>query len=421
MSILLKNARIIAEGNSNHSKSLDILIEGGKIVEIGKNISTKNNAKIIEAEGLYVSSGWMDMQAVACDPGFEHKETLDSLIQCAASGGFTAVCIHNDNNPAIHGKSQIEYILNKTKNKVVDVYPSGTVTVDAKGKDLAEMFDMHQSGAIAFSDHKHAISDSGMLMRALQYSNNAGSFIITHCNDKNISHGGQMNEGEVSVSLGLKGIPPLAEELMMERNISILEYTGGKIHFPTITTKGSVDLVKKAKAAGLNVTAGVAVANLLLDDSVLKEFDTNYKLDPPLRNKKDVQALRNAVDNGTIDVIVSDHYPQDMEGKEVEFDHAETGMISLQTAFSCAVEALKEENINTIVKCFTNGPRNILGLENPEIKEGETANLTLFTLKDQTTLTEKNNHSLSRNSPFFNKTLKGKVIGVINGSKSFFN
>lgn len=421
MSILLKNAKVIAEGNSNNNKVLDILIEGGKIIEIGKNLQAKGNDRVIEADGLCVSAGWLDLQAVSCDPGFEHKEDLESLIACAAAGGFTGVCVHNENQPAIHGKSQIEYILNKTRNKVVDVYPSGTITVDAKGKDLSEMYDMQNSGAVAFSDHKHAIKDSGMLMRALQYSNNAGSFIITHCNDQNISHGGQMNEGEVSVSLGLKGIPPLAEELMVERNISILEYAGGRIHFPTISTKGSVDLIKKAKAAGLNVTAGVAVANLLLDDSVLKEFDTNYKLDPPLRNKKDVLALRNAVENGIIDVIVSDHYPQDVESKEVEFDHAETGMISLQTTFSSAVEALKEENINSIVQCFTTAPRRILGLEDPEIKVGSTANLTLFTLKENTVLTEKNNRSLSKNSPFFHKSMKGKVIGIINGAKSSFN
>lgn len=421
MSILLKNARIIAEGNSNNNKVLDILIEGGKIAEIGKNLTAKSNGKVIEADGLCVSAGWLDMQAASCDPGFEHKEDLDSLIACAAAGGFTAVCVHNDNLPAIHGKSQIEYILNKSRSKVVDIYPAGTVTVDAKGKDLSEMFDMQNSGAIAFSDHKNAIKDSGMLMRALQYSQNAGSFIITHCNDQSISHGGQMNEGEVSVSLGLKGIPPLAEELMVERNISVLEYTGGRIHFPAISTRGSVDLIKKAKAAGLKVTAGVAVANLLLDDSVLKEFDTNYKLDPPLRNKKDVLALRNAVDNGIIDVIVSDHYPQDVESKELEFDHAETGMISLQTAFPCAVEALKEESLPTIIKCLTTAPRGILGVEDPEIKTGADANLTLFTLKDSTTLTEKNNRSKSKNSPFFHKSLKGKVIGVIKGSKSFFN
>lgn len=421
MNILIKQARIVSEKNANNNKVVDILIEGGKITEIKKTISPKGNIKVIEEEGLYVSAGWLDMQAVSCDPGFEHKENIDTLVECAAAGGFTGVCVHSYNQPALHGKSQIEYIVNKTKNKVVDVYPVGTITMDGKGKDLAEMFDMKQSGAVAFSDHKHPIKDAGTVMRALQYAENVGSFIITHCNDESISHGGQMNEGETAVGLGLKGIPALAEELMLERNLSVLEYTGGKLHIPVISTKGSVDLIRKAKSAGLNVTAGVAGANLVFDDSVLKEFDTNYKLNPPLRSKKDVQALRNAVENGVIDVIVSDHLPQDVESKELEFDLAENGIINLQTVFNCAMEGMKEENVSAIVRSFTTAPRQILGFEQPLLEEGADANLTLFVPGGETTLTEKNNNSRSKNSPFFNKPLKGKVVGIINGGKSYFN
>jgi dihydroorotase len=421
MNILIKQARLISEKNPFNNKVVDILIEGGKITEIKRSITAKGNVKVIEEEGLCVSVGWLDLQSVSCDPGFEHKENIDSLLECAASGGFTGICIHNYNLPATHGKSQVEYIVNKTKNKVVDVYPFGTITLDGKGKDLAEMHDMKLSGAAGFSDYKNAIKDSGVLMRALQYANNVDSFIITHCSDESISHGGQMNEGETAVTLGLKGIPGLAEELMVERNLSILEYTGGRLHIPTISTKGSVDLVKKARAGGLNVTAGVASINLLHDDSVLKDFDTNFKLNPPLRNKKDVQALRNAVENGTISVIVIDHLHQDTESKELEFDLAENGIINLQTSFSCILEALKEENINVIVKCLSSDSRAVLGVQEPLIEEGSEANLTLFSLTQETILTEKNNNSRSKNSPFFNKPLKGKVIGVINGAKSYFN
>ncbi len=421
MNILIKDATIIANGSTLNNKVMDILIESGTIVEIKKSIVPKGNVKIIEEKDLYVSIGWMDMQVVSCDPGFEHKEDLDSLIKCAAAGGFTAVCVHNYNQPALHGKSQIEYILNKTRNKLVDVLPFGTITMDGKGKDLSEMYDMKMSGAVAFSDHKHPIKDAGMIMRALQYADNVESLIITHCNDESISYGGQMNEGEVATTLGLKGIPALAEELMVQRNLAILEYTQGKLHIPTISTKGSVDLIKKAKSAGLNVTCGVAAANLYLDDSVLKEFDTNYKLDPPLRTKKDVQALRNAVENGIIDVIVSDHMPQDVESKELEFDHADNGMIGLQSAFNCALEGLKEKNIESIIRSFTTNPRSVLGLVQPQIKEGHEVNLTLFTLNGETTLTERSNHSRSRNSPFLNTSLKGRVVGILNGSKSYFN
>lgn len=421
MNILIREATIISANSSLNNKVMDLLIEGGVIVEIKKNINPKGNVKVIEEKGLHVSAGWIDMQAVSCDPGFEFKEDLDTLIKCASSGGFTAVCIHNYNQPALHNKAQIEYLINNTRNKVVDVFPFGTITVEGKGKDMAEMYDMKMSGAMAFSDYKHPIKDAGMVMRALQYAGGIDSLIITHCNDESISLGGQMNEGETATALGLKGMPALAEELMIQRNLSIAEYTSGKLHIPTISTKGSAELIKKAKSNGINVTCGVAAVNLFLDDSVLKEFDTNYKLDPPLRTKKDVLALRNAVESGIIDVIVSDHFPQDVESKELEFDLADMGIINLQTAFNCALEGLKEKSIDSIIRSLTTNPRAILGIDEVEVKEGQEANLTLFILNDQTTLTERTNNSRSRNSPFLGQSLKGKVVGILNGSKSFFN
>jgi dihydroorotase len=421
MNVLIKEATIISPGGTLNNKVMDILVEGGVIREIRKNISVSGNVKVIEEKGLHVSVGWLDMQAVSCDPGYEHKETLESLIRCAAAGGFTGVCVHNYNQPALHNKAQIEYLVNRTRNKAVDVYPFGTITVEAKGRDLAEMYDMKQSGALAFSDYKHPIREAGTVMRALQYADGIGSLIVTHCNEESISHGGQVNEGETAVALGLKGIPALAEELMIQRNLAILEYTGGRLHIPTVSTRAGVDLIKKARTAGLRVSCGVAAVNLLLDDAVLKEFDTNYKLDPPLRTRKDVQALRNAVENGVIDVIVSDHAPQDPESKDLEFDHADTGMIQLQTAFSCALEGMKDKGIESIVRALSENPRQILGLDPVEIKEGASANLTLFTLSGETLLTEKTNYSRSRNSPFIGQSLRGRVVGILNGNKNFFN
>jgi dihydroorotase len=421
MNILIRQAKIISSQSAHHNKTVDILIEGGTIAAIRRSIPAKGNVRIVEGKGLMVSAGWVDMQAVSCDPGFEHKEDLDTMIRCAAAGGFTAVCIHSYTHPALHNKSQIEYVLNKTQNRVVDVVPFGTITLEGKGKDMAEMYDMKLSGAAGFSDYKHAIKDAGMVMRALQYSTNIGSFIITHCNDESVSVGGQINEGEVSTALGLKGLPGLAEEIMVQRNISILEYAGGRMHIPTISTRGSVELIRKAKASGLDVTCGVAAANLFLDDSSLKEFDTDYKEDPPLRTKRDVQSLRHAVENGTIDVIVSDHLPQDVESKELEFDLADFGIINLQTAFSCALEGLKPEGLESIVKAFAENPRAILGLEQVIVGEGERANLTIFSTEQTTTLTEMSNQSKSRNSPFLNTSLKGRIIGVINGTKTAFN
>lgn len=421
MSILIRQARILSPGSTHNNKIVDILVDGGRITEIKKNITARGGPRIIEGEGLCVSPGWIDLQAVSCDPGYEHRETVDSMLKAAAAGGFTAVCVHSNNQPPLHTKSQIEYLLNRGNGRVTQLLPFGTVTVDGAGKDLAEMFDMKQSGAVAFSDYKHPIADGGTLLRALQYVSGLKAVVCAHCNDTTISRGGQMNEGDVAAQLGLKGAPALAEELMLERNLSILGYAGGRLHIPTISTKGSVDLVKKAKAAGLAVTCGVSAANLLLDDSVLREFDTNYKLDPPLRTRRDVVALRNAVENGTVDVIVSDHLPLDPENKDLEFDLAEPGMIGLQTAFSCALEGMGDKLLAEVVRCFATGPREVLGMPDLLLNEGEDADLTVFAPGGTTTLTERNNYSRSRNSPFFNKPLAGRVIGVIRGSRTFFN
>ena len=400
---------------------MDILIEKGIITQLKKTIANEKNYKTIEADDLCVSVGWLDMQVNFCDPGNEHKETLENGLRAAAKGGFTAVCVMSGTNPPLHNKAQIEYVKNRAKDSLVDVFPVGTISHNQEGKDLSEMYDMQLAGAVAFSDYKKPIKDAGLILRALQYSANINSFIITHCDDKTISHDGQMNEGVTSTKLGLKGIPALAEELMIQRNLQILEYTGGKIHFPTISTKGSVELIKKAKTNGLSVTAGVAAHNLLLDETELEGFDTNYKVNPPLRSKEDVTAVRKALENGIIDVVVSDHNPQDIESKDLEFDLANNGIIALQTAFNCMVTGVSKITLDKIAEALAENPRQILGLENETIKENVKANLTLFTLNDKTTFTEKDNVSKSKNSPFIGKTLNGKVVGVINNGKVVLN
>lgn len=419
MNVLIKQAKVICPQSSFHNKTVDILIENGIISQIKKGI-TAAGIKTIEANGLMVSLGWLDMQVNLCDPGFEHKEDLESGLKAAAAGGFTGLAIVSGTNPPLHNKAQIEYIINRANNNLVDVYPIGTLSQNQEGKDLSEMYDMKLAGAVAFSDYKNPVKDAGLILRALQYTTNIESFIITHCDDKSISHGGQMNEGETSTMLGLKGIPALAEEIMLQRNIAVLEYAGGKMHVPTISTKGSVDLIKKAKANGLQITCGVAAHNLLLDDSALSDFDTNYKVNPPLRNKKDVEALRKALENGVIDVVVSDHRPQDIECKDLEFDLADNGVIGLQTAFTSALTGMKGES-EALINALSVNPRKILGLEIPQIQEGQKANLTLFTAEGETILTEKDILSKSKNSPFVGKSLQGKVIGSVNNNKGYWN
>jgi dihydroorotase len=421
MNLLIKQATVVNTQSPHHGKTVDILIERGVITQIKKNIVPEKGIKTIEEEGLCVSAGWVDMQANFCDPGHEHKETLDNGLKTAAKGGFTGVCVMSGTNPPLHNKAQIEYVVNRAKGNLADVFPIGTISQNQEGVDLSEMYDMKLAGAIAFSDHKKAVKDAGLILRALQYSANINSFIITHADDKTISQGGQMNEGVVSTRLGLKGIPALAEELMVQRNLQILEYAGGKIHFPTISTKGSIELIKKAKANGLSVTCGVAAHQLLLDDTELEGFDTNYKVNPPLRTKEDVNALKRALENGTIDVVVSDHYPQDIESKDLEFDLADNGMVTLQTVFNCLVTGVSRISPEKIGECLAENPRAILGLEPVVIKEDQDANLTLFTLSGKTSFLDKNIVSKSKNTPFIGKTMNGKVIGAINNGKLILN
>jgi dihydroorotase len=415
MNLLIKQATVVDSTSPHNGRVVDILIEKGVITQIKKTITPEKGVKTIEAEGLHVSAGWLDMQVNFCDPGYEHKETLNNGLKSAAKGGFTSVCLMSGTNPPLHNKAQIEYVANRAKDNLVDVLPIGTLSHNQEGKDLSEMYDMKISGAIAFSDYKKSTKDAGLILRALQYSQNINSFIITHCDDKTISHDGLVNEGVTSTKLGLKGIPALAEEIMLQRNIQILEYTGGKMHIPTISTKGSIELIKKAKAKKLNITCGVAAYNLLLDDSELEGFDTNYKVNPPLRTKEDIDALKKGLADGVIDVIVSDHAPQDIESKDLEFDHADNGMVGLESCFGVLNMALSSKlSLENIVDALTKNPRSILGLATVSVKEGAEANLTLFNPTKKYLFDKSHIVAANKNSGIIGKELKGEVIGVVN-------
>ena len=415
MNLLIKQATIVDSESIYNGNVLDILIEKGKITQLKKSITPEKGVKTIEVENLHVSAGWLDMQVNFCDPGYEHKETMDNGLRTAAKGGFTGVCLMSGTNPPLSNKAQISYVVNKGCDTLVEVYPIGTLSYNQEGKDLSEMYDMQQAGAFAYSDHKNSIKDAGLILRALQYSSNINSFIITHCDDITISHDGQMNEGVTSTKLGLKGIPALAEEIMLQRNIQILEYTGGKMHIPTISTKGSVELIKKAKAKKLNITCGVAAYNLLLDETELSGFNSNLKVNPPLRTKEDIEALKKGLADGIIDVIVSDHNPQDIESKDLEFDLADNGMIGLESCFGVLNTALNQKvELDKIIKTLTINPRSILNLASVSIKEGVEANLTLFNPNKKEVFVESKITSLNKNSGFIGKELKGVVIAVIN-------
>ncbi len=414
MNILIKSAHIIDSNSSHHGKTMDVLIENGIITSIKSKINAEKNLKVIEMEGLHLSAGWMDMQANFCDPGMEHKEDLQSGMRAAAAGGYTGVALVSSTNPTIHSKSEVQYIVNNTSGSIVDVYPIGTLSHKQEGHDLAEMYDMHLAGAVAFSDDKKAVANAGLLMRALLYAQNFGGIILTHCDEKTISQDGKMNEGEVSTRLGLKGIPALAEEVMMNRNIFLAEYTNASIHISNVSTKKSVDIIRQAKAKGMKVTASANAYSLALDDSLLVEFDSNYKLNPPLRTKADVEAIRKGIADGTIDCITTDHRPQDIESKNIEFDNASNGMIALETSFGLMNTHKGKIKLEELIAAITIAPRSILNLKQVKVEEGEEANLTMFNPSIEWVMEKKNIASKSSNTPFLGTKFTGKVVGIIN-------
>lgn len=421
MNILIKSAHIIDSKSSFNGKVMDVLIENGMIKSIKSKITSEKNSKVIEGKNIHISSGWMDMQVSFCDPGFEHKEDLDSGLKAAACGGFTEVAVVSSTNPTIHSKAEVLYIKNKTAASMIDVHPIGTLSYKQEGHDISEMYDMKQAGAVAFSDDKKSIENTGLLLRALQYAQNFNGLIITHCDEKSVSQDGKMNEGVTSTQLGLKGIPSLAEELMVNRNIFLAEYTNSPLHISNISTQKSVDLIRQAKAKGLKITASVNAYNLALDDTALLGFDSHYKLNPPLRTKVDIEALRKGLTDGTVDAITCDHRPQDIESKDIEFDHASNGMIGLETAFGLINSNKGKVKLETIIDSITCKPRSILNLRPAKIAEGELANISIFDPEQEWVFEKKHIRSKSSNTPFLGTKFKGKVIGILNKNQLHLN
>lgn len=413
MNILIKSAVVIDKKSTFHSKTVDILIEKGIITNIDFNINNPKNYKEINLPNLHLSRGWFDSSVSFGEPGYENRETIKNGLDVAAKSGFTAIALEPNTYPVIDNKSQIEYIKTKSINSSVDIYPIGALTKNSDSKELAEIFDMKNAGAICFGDYKKSIQNSNLLKLALQYTSDFDSIVLSFPQNKDLSLNGVINEDITSTSLGLKGIPAISEEIQVMRDISILEYSGGKLHIPTISTSKSVDLIREAKRKKLNISCSVAIHNLFYEDNTLLGFNTNFKVLPPLRTKKDTKALIEGVKDGTIDLVTSDHYPLNIELKRVEFDNADFGTIGLESFFG-ALNKLFSTKMS--INILTRG-RSLFNVNETKIEIGESANLTLFNPIKEYTFTNKNIISKSKNSIFLNEKLKGTVYGIINNSK----
>jgi len=417
MNLLIKSATILYPGSPFHQQTADILIENGLIKTIAESIEA--DVEIFDAKGSYLSPGFFDLNCNMGEPGLETKEDLTTGLQAAAAGGFTGVALMPDTQPPVHSKTEVSYLVNKTKANLVDVYPLGTISHQREGKDMAEMYDMYLSGAKAFTDGKRPVKDAGLMERALLYAQGFNALVFSYPEDVAIAGKAKVHEGVVSTLLGMKGIPSLAEELMIARDLYLAEYTGSPIHFSTISTARSVALISEAKRKGLRVTCDVAAHHLILTDEALLGFDSLYKVKPPLRTQTDIDALLQGLTDGTIDAIVSQHTPHEIEFKEMEFETAEYGMIGLQTAFSLALQAGLP--VELIVEKLAINPRKILNVSALVLEEGQPANLVVFNAADTWTFDKQNNRSKSANSPFLGQNLKGKILLTCNNKQLYTN
>ena len=418
MKVLIKQANISGSSSPLQGQVKDILIVDGIISRIADTIDESAD-QVIATQNLYVSIGWMDCFANFADPGYEHRETLVTGAAAAAAGGFTDVMILPNTNPAVSGKSVVEYIQQKAALLPVNIHPIAAITKNVEGKELGEMYDMSNSGALAYSDGTQSIQSPGLLLKALQYVLPLGATVIQVPDDKSISAHGLMNEGIVSTQLGLPGKPAIAEELMIARDIELLRYTGSKLHITGVSTKKGIELISQAKSENLPVTCSVTPMHLLFCDEDLKEYDTNLKLNPPLRTAADRTALQEAFRDGIIDCVASHHFPQHWDDKTCEFEYAKNGSTSLEAVYGVANQFAK--GYHMLVEHMAVLPRKIFGLPIPEIKEGAPAILTLYVPDASYTFEENMTRSKSANNPFVGKTLKGKVIGIINKKQISIN
>ncbi len=416
--MLLKNVVVIDKNSPHNGKKRDVLIEKGIIQQIASKIK-ETKGKIVDVKNAHVSIGWLDIGVQSGEPGYEHRETFQTLTAAAAAGGYTGIAVLPNTNPPIQTKTDVLFV--KSQSNIVDVYPIGVVSKNNAGKDLAELYDMKNAGCVAFSDGQRSIQSSGLMKRGLEYLKTFNGLLINYPHDHELAKDGQVNEGKVSTSLGMKGIPNLAEESMLKRDLDLLAYTQSKLHVHNVSTEGSVKLIREAKKQGLKVTASVPVFNLIFNQEAVATFNTNYKVLPPLRQPSDIKALLKGLKDGTIDCISTNHTPLEDEVKKLEFLYADFGTIGLETTFALLNTHLsKFYALPTLIEKLTSLPRKVLGLPIPSIKEGMDANLTLFSNQLEWTLEKQDIYSKSKNTPLLGEKFIGRVVGIINKDQHWF-
>jgi dihydroorotase len=418
MKILLQSPQIIDPNSPYHLKEKNILINNGRIAEIGdKNYSAD---KVIKAEGMKLSIGWFDLGTSIPDPGYEHKEDLESGMRAAAAGGFTEIALLPNTSPAVQTKNEVSYLIKGNDTNMVRIHPLASVTRNNKGEELTEMIDLHEAGAAAFTDGLKPVWHTDIFLKSLQYLQKFDGLLIDHPEDVWLNLFGQMHEGINSTMLGLKGMPRIAEDIVVGKNLELLGYAGGRLHLSRLSSAKAIDMVRAGKKK-LNVSCSITAYQALLDDSLLSGFDTNYKVNPPLREKPDQDALIKALKDGTIDVIISGHVPQDEESKSLEFDLADFGITGLQTTAANLVSLSKWVEWDVLLEKLTVNPRQLLNLEIPKIEVDEKANLTLLDPHRVWKFDERTNFSKAKNSPWFGQEITGKAVAVFNNGKHFFD